>query len=1118
MNVLFISQCSGNALTETRRILDQFGERCGDRVWQTPITEDGLAVVARLLRKTARKNTAVACHWIRGRNHKELLWIIGDKRRFNASGAVPTNVTGQAVLPVEDNDWRTGESCRLLTAMAALWHDVGKIGKAFQTKLQQGSQTADAFRHEWLSLRLFQAFVGAETEDRRWLERLASLGKERADCSSLAKSWCDAVYRDADDGTPGTGGRSGKGASTRRVTIADLPPLARVIAWLLLGHHRLPVKKGGEIKTADNIICHPLKSIVPGWGYTHVLDSKSLKATWNIREQDLPCFSRLWCARVARIARKILDRPELGEADWLDNTYALHVSRLGLMLADHVYSSLTDPERRCVGDPSYAPYANSNRRTHTLCQKLDEHLVGVERLSSLILWRLGRLRSALPVVGVLSSRRFRKRSEDRRFRWQDKAFDCAAAVASRSSEQGFFGVNLASTGCGKTLANGRICHALSGEGGLRFTVALGLRTLTLQTGAAYRSRLGLGRDELAVLAGDQAVRELYDMTRAEAATDAATDDGSESREAFLHAEVLYEGIPEGPFAQWLAATPGAAALVSAPVLACTIDHLVPATEGIRGGRQIAPMLRLMTSDLVLDEPDDFATDDLYALSRLVFWAGMLGSRVMLSSATITPSLARGLFSAYREGRRHFCRNRGDNARFLPVICAWFDEFGCQADEVSDGEGFAELHTSFIRARLQHLAHQDIRRRPIIWNVDGCPTAWDACLDFWGERIRAAIAKLHEAHHATDPETGKRISFGLVRMANIDPLVQTARRLLHAGPDPGVHWHICCYHSRYPLLLRSALEQHLDQLLTRKRADAEFLAQPVVRRLLARSPAKDHIVIILATAVAEVGRDHDYDWAVVEPSSMRSLIQLAGRVRRHREGVPGTANIYLMDRNLRALLEGSGTEDAAPSYLRPGFESVVFRLEKPDLTSLLTPEQLDRLDAGARIAERQPLAVRTDPAHHCRIVGNLADLEHLVLREVMLGSEDRLLPDIRLWWTGQATLSGEVQRASRFRKQEPTETYLWVPDEEGETCTFYRLEQASGLTPQQKMCSLPHVELHENISWLEDDDYLARLHGLAELKDMSLHACALRFGRVELPIRQNVGMWNYHPRLGFFQQD
>ena len=66
MNVLFISQCSKRALTETRRILDQFAERCGERTWQTPITQAGLETVHKLLRQSARKNTAVACRWIRG--------------------------------------------------------------------------------------------------------------------------------------------------------------------------------------------------------------------------------------------------------------------------------------------------------------------------------------------------------------------------------------------------------------------------------------------------------------------------------------------------------------------------------------------------------------------------------------------------------------------------------------------------------------------------------------------------------------------------------------------------------------------------------------------------------------------------------------------------------------------------------------------------------------------------------------------------------------------------------------------------------------------------------------------------------------------------------------------
>lgn len=1017
------------------------------------------------------------------------------------------------MLPTEDDVWRTGECCRLLTAMAALWHDVGKIGKAFQTKLVRGTPTSDAFRHEWLSLRLFQAFVGTDKEDRFWLERLAGMDTNKAALSRMAKGWLKALYRDTDDGMSGNGRKT----SSYGATLAELPPLARVIGWLLLGHHRLPAKAGSAV-TADSIIRNPLKSIVPGWGYVHDFDRKSLKETWTIRERDLPCFSQVWREHVSRTARHMLDRPDILATDWLANTYAIHVSRLGLMLADHIYSALGDPQGRVCGDPSYEPYANTNRQTRKLHQRLDEHLIGVERLSSLLLRRLGCLRETLPVVGTVSSSRFRRRSEDTRFLWQDKAFDLAASLAVRSAEHGFFAVNMASTGCGKTLANGRICHALSGDKGARFTVALGLRTLTLQTGTAYRERLGLGRDELAVLAGDQAVRELYGTAeKDEGVQQAVQDGGSESCIPLFQTEVLYEGLPDGPLSQWLAATPGAAALVSAPVLACTVDHLVPATEATRGGRQIAPMLRLMTSDLVLDEPDDFATEDLYALSRLVFWAGMLGGRVILSSATITPSFAQGLFTAYQEGRKLFWRNRGDE-RFLPVICAWFDEFGCKADEVEDGKRFADCHTSFAKTRLQRLARQELRRKPVIWSVDGCPAAQDARLDFWAERIRAAIARLHAAHHATDAATGKRISFGLVRMANIDPLVQTVQRLLRAGADSGAHWHICCYHSRYPMLMRSMLERHLDILLTRKRSDADFLNQPCVQRLLARSPARDHIVIILATAVAEVGRDHDYDWAIVEPSSMRSLIQLAGRVRRHREGAPAEANICLLDRNLRALRPPSGDPDAAPAYVRPGFESRVFRLGKHDLHSLLTGEQLARLDAGARILERPSPDVHSDPVQQCRIVGNLADLEHAVLREVMLGSEAGLLPGISLWWTGLATLTGEVQRKSRFRKQEPTETYLWLPDDTGEQCLFSRIEQDGELTSQQKKCTLDEISLPDSVSWLEDEDYLARLRRLAGEKDISLQICALRFGRVELPGGRDAGMWHYHPRLGFFQQD
>ncbi|MCF6319901.1 MAG: ORF6N domain-containing protein, partial [Proteobacteria bacterium] len=45
MIVTFISQCEKKSLNKTRRVLDAFANRIGNRTWQTPITEEGLQAV-----------------------------------------------------------------------------------------------------------------------------------------------------------------------------------------------------------------------------------------------------------------------------------------------------------------------------------------------------------------------------------------------------------------------------------------------------------------------------------------------------------------------------------------------------------------------------------------------------------------------------------------------------------------------------------------------------------------------------------------------------------------------------------------------------------------------------------------------------------------------------------------------------------------------------------------------------------------------------------------------------------------------------------------------------------------------------------------------------------------
>lgn len=1075
MNVLFVSQCDKRALTETRRVLDQFAERRGTRTWQTPITQAGLDTVRRMLKRTARKNTAVACHWIRGLDHSELVWVVGNARGYNEQGAVPTNATEGDVLRSEaENDWHTAQDITFLSVLGSLFHDFGKANRGFQAKLKTRASTADAYRHEWVSLRLFEAFVAGCATDEEWLTRLAAVDRG---ATALV---LERVDRDGLGTTSMSPFRSNR-----------MPPLAQAVAWLIVTHHRLPRRCDGGVGAAA--LRHLLAPVDPSWNDARSAASASeIEACWDF-PNGLPFDSSDWCERTRRCAAAVLTRPGLLQsgARLLDDPYIMHISRLALMLADHYYSS--GPSLPQYGDVEFPLHANTDHATGQLKQRLDEHLVGVASHARRILRTLPRLDRDLPRIARCKA--FQRRSRDDRFRWQDHAYDLAGSLREASAIHGFFGVNMASTGCGKTLANGRILYALANpRRGARFTVALGLRTLTLQTGAAYRDRLRLGDDDLAVLVGGGAVRELFEL----GAESRAASTGSESTEGLLpdDSHVHFEGsLEDGPLKRWLGANPDAHKLLQAPVLACTIDHLVPATESLRGGRQIGPMLRLLTSDLVLDEPDDFDLGDLPALSRMVHWAGLLGSRVLLSSATLPPAIVEGLYAAYRAGRDAFQRNRGIPGAPLAIPCAWFDEFRCESYAPQDQEAFHAAHRAFVDRRLTALRRVEPRRAVQIVPVVSPKPDPESVSHEIASRLPDWIAELHAHHHASDPTTGKRISFGLVRMANINPLISVAEELIAQGAPNQVRFHLCVYHARYPLLVRSAIERQLDAVLQRSDPLLVF-EQQSVRDALDRFPEPQHVFVVLASPVAEVGRDHDYDWAIVEPSSVRSIVQLAGRVRRHRPGGVAHPNLLLLNRNLRALRMGP------LAYCRPGFEDQQHILKTHDLQDLIEPEQLDPLDAAPRIRERDPLDAN----------GNLADLEHQQLRELMLAegasSTAFTVPD---WWRTRAHLIGQLQHSQRFRKGPPDLTFALLPRaEDDEEISFFRRDDDwIRVDSLLDWCQLEHGP---RVTPWGTADYGAMLTELAEQLEREPLSCAERYGTVQL--MDSVHGWRYHPWLGF----
>lgn len=1078
-------------MPETRRVLDQFAERKGDRTWQTPITLQGLNTLRKLLKKTARRNTAVACHWVRSKNYTELLWIVGNQRKFNIDGTVPTNITQRNILRSEDeNSWNTAEDMALLAGIAALFHDIGKANKLFQQKIDPEVVTnnSEPYRHEWVSLKLFLAFVG-DLNDQQWLEKLSTVKP------SDDKSLLQALKAQLPE--------NNKVSPFKQFE----QPLAQAVGWLILTHHKLPFVKAerGETVKVSKANSHLKNKLTARWNSPQINNADwtktQLTQVWQF-SLGTSLKSEKWCRKARILASRALKRQSFYQqsTNWLDDKYTLHLSRLALMLADHHYSSM--PANKFDQDSKYKVYANSDRETGQLKQKLDEHLIGVYKHSLRFVRMLPSLKPSLPAISDIKT--LKRRNKLSQFQWQDRAYDVAKLISTDTEQQGFFGVNMASTGRGKTLANAKIMYGLSNSrDGCRFSVALGLRTLTLQTGEALKQRLALADDDLAVLIGSQAVKQLYDLDKEQKDQSDKTDKlntGSESENELLDEDqyVQYQGVlVDGVLQQWLANKPKLHKLVSAPILVSTIDHLMPATEGARGGKQIAPMLRLLTSDLVLDEPDDFDIADMPALCRLVNWAGVLGSRVLLSSATLPPSALEALFASYLEGRSHFNKARGINNK-AGVVCAWFDEFSTTSQNCIGQQEFSTEHQSFVskrsgKLRKQPGLHKALLSNPIPASNNGQEAIWAL-----SQEILTNACRLHQ-EHKQEIRQGTYVSLGLVRMANINPLVAVAKQLFVAQPIENTHIHLCIYHSQFPLIVRSKIENTLDSVLDR--TDKKALSKhPEIVAGLKCSPAKNHIFIVLASPVIETGRDLDFDWAIAEPSSMRSIIQLAGRVQRHRREPATSANIVLLNNNYKSLvLKGK------PAFCRPGFETETFKLKQHQLKDVLIEEQYQHITAIPRISQAPKLNWQN----------NLVDLEHYHLQQALFDKAGK--EGAYHWWDKACHLTYQLQSHTPFRASSPSNDYYLriTEDEQGYQQDIIRWYQNGEAKEVNSEFSIEQFEPSKHVSLWAVQDYTTLLTELSEKLEQSTEYSSAVFGAINL--RESKHNWNYSNEFGFYQE-
>jgi CRISPR-associated endonuclease/helicase Cas3 len=1106
MLVTFISECEKNSLKKTRRVLDAFASRIGNNTWQTAITQEGLDAVQKLLKQTASKNTAVSCHRVKSRQLTEVLWIVGNRDKFNSEGIVAVNYTKKDILKnYYENDWKYLPLIRSITAMAALFHDWGKSSELFQAKLskKQNLPKGDPLRHEWISLLFLNAFV-KDQKDKEWLNKLI---KGEFDGKTL----------------------NNKISKNTKKPMKELPIMASLIGWLIVSHHRLPTiypkndNDNNWREEPSKTIRKTLQRITSDWWYQNKHDErefdKNLKRCFDY-SLGTPSDSAKWLKLVSKYANKLLLELSFLEKFTDDEfRFVLHYSRLSLMLGDYHYSSLGFDDKTRITTQELKIYANTDKNPTTgkieLKQSLDEHLLGVAKqavANSYLLQALENKNNEMPQA--YDNKKLKEKSVGK-FEWQDMSVKKIIKWRDKqnklnSSNFGFFAVNMASTGTGKTTANAKIMQALSPKkDSLRFILALGLRTLTLQTGDEYRNRVGLSSGELGVLIGSNAILDLHNQNQS-TNNDKNEKYGSESNQELSSGKFDFEGVIPDDFLKTLFPEKKSKKnkkFLYAPVLSCTIDYMMSATEVNKGGKYILPTLRLMSSDLVIDEIDDFDGTDLIAIGRLIHLTGMLGRKVMISSATIPPDLAKGYFNAYQSGWKIFAKVKDENTN---IGCAWVDESGknIAIKTIDSLEKYQQEHTKFIDKRIKYLAEQTIKRKvniaPVnIKEVENIERYFYDCI--WNE-----VLIKHSHHHIKENKTNRRVSFGVVRFANINPCIDFTRYLLNVKLDNDTEIRTMAYHSAQILIMRHEQEKHLDNVLKRGE-NSNILDNDIIKNHLKNTTKKNVIFILVVTPLEEVGRDHDFDWAVIEPSSYRSFVQLAGRVLRHRDLTITKPNIAIMQYNLR-FLSNNKSNNGKPAFCYPGYENKnngnEFILNSHNLENLLDTNSLaNKLDATNRIQK---------PNNN-----KLANLEHKVIANLLTNYKQKGPEAMQGWLEGFWWMTGMPQRYVKFRDSSPSITKYLLPDDNFSDEWWFFEKDVNGEIGRQSSNINNGENNYDDLSdnekarlWI-DRDYKKLLQELS--KDGDLRQVALIYGELNFAIypkeRISDVKYSYSHQLG-----
>lgn len=773
----------------------------------------------------------------------------------------------------------------LLTQLSGLSHDIGKATRLFQEKLLNPDfPVKDPVRHEWISLLLLNELIDNKSDSLRDAFRQLPKTHEHAkipfDKRNGIQTLCEALRFIV---------ATHHGLFGPRLTVGDTYQRCKA----------LPVDNSKHVRLVEG---HPFNT-----------------------------EPALYLAQVANFAHEIelQIREKLGELnrakDKLPNNdikaIAL-ITRASLILADHTVSSriTRHVDALLAANPLRDTLRNDRRLPN---QDLNYHLAEVATLTEAM--STGIRRYVWPGLSPDVVSNITLQSGPERFQWQRIA--CKTLSNLRANIDGpVLVLNVAGTGSGKTRMNAKALAVLNRRPALRFSTALNLRTLTLQTGTAYRSELGIPPADLQCIIGDQLARTLHEHQQLQKG--AEDIDGNT-------AESVFEGYhPSSEPPDWLkeyaSMAEGQATIITPAVLVSTIDFLIAAGDPSRQGHHGAALMRLANSDLILDEIDDYDPEAFVAVLRMVEVAAMLGANIVASTATLPVPMAEALMRTFSNGAK---AGRSLNT----VICRGTHEQPAIAliDE-RQAPAIINYEKNSSSAQYQRFVSNSTSEKQGVTKCPRLVRLADLSEQAFFDTVLNSISQLHAAHCWKYSTTNKKISVGLIRVANIRTAVRLATFLSKALPNDRV----ATYHSRDFLIQRHRKEAILDDVLNRTEGNASLEKSAYIRALVNAAPTDSLKLIVVASPVEEVGRDHDFDWGVIEPSSMRSIIQSSGRINRHRLVRVKSPNIHILNFNYKACM------NQKPAFAKPGYEPASGWPEY-DLSKLAEWDEISEISAQLR---------------------------------------------------------------------------------------------------------------------------------------------------------------------------